>query len=135
MPLLSEIDLGNLDSIAPNPVPSGSISATPFYNHVDIQWPATSDDTNGTGVYDYEIWRNGWLVGTTPNLTFADNTVAPSTAYTYTLKAVDFHGNAASTNFNVTTPAFSPDGRRVGVRPTGAYWGRAARTSTFSPAT
>ena len=115
--------MGISDSIAPNPVPSGSISATPFYNHVDIQWPATSDDTNGTGVYDYEIWRNGWLVGTTPNLTFADNTVAPSTAYTYTLKAVDFHGNAASTNFNVTTPAFSPDGRRVGVRPTGAYWG------------
>jgi len=122
-PLLSQIDLGNLDSTAPDAVPSGSISATPFYNHVDIQWPAVSDDANGTGIYDYEIYRNGWLVGSTSDVSFADNTVAPSTTYTYALKPVDFHGNAASTTFQVTTPAFSPEGRRVGVRSTGAYWG------------
>lgn len=122
-PLLSQIDLGNPDSTAPNAVPSGSISATPFYNHVDIQWPAASDDANGTGIYDYEIYRNGWLVGSTSDLSFADNTVAPSTTYTYALQPVDFHGNAASTTFQVTTPAFSPEGRRVGVRSTGAYWG------------
>ncbi|HEV8414572.1 MAG TPA: RHS repeat-associated core domain-containing protein [Bryobacteraceae bacterium] len=122
-PLLSEIDLGNLDSIAPGAIPSGSISATPFYNHVDIQWPAASDDANGTGIYDYEIYRNGWLVGSTSDLSFSDSTVAPSTTYTYTLKPVDFHGNAAATDFVVTTPAFSPEGRRVGVRTTGAYWG------------
>ncbi len=44
----------------------------------------------------------------------------------------DYHGNSATTNFNVTTPyiqtngpfpSATPEGRRVGVRATGAYWG------------
>jgi len=130
-PLVNQISLGNLDSTAPNAVPSGSISTAKFPNHVDLQWPAASDDTNGIGVYDYEIYRNGGFVGSTTGTSFSDTTVSPHTTYTYTLNVVDFHGNAASTNFNVTTPALTsgpypsatPEGRRVGVRATGAYWG------------
>ena len=97
-----------------------------------MQWPAASDDPNGSGVYDYEISRDGGLVGSTTNTSFSDTTVSPHTAYVYTLRVVDFHGNGASTNFNVTTPfvptnppfpSVTPEGRRVGVRTTGAYWG------------
>ena len=56
----------------------------------------------------------------------------PVTTYAYTLRAVDYHGNYADTTFNVTTPyvqtngpfpSATPEGRRVGVRSTGAYWG------------
>jgi RHS repeat-associated protein len=131
-PLISEVDLGHLDSTPPNAISSGSIGVSAFSNHVDLQWPAGTDDTNGSGVYDYEIYRNGGLVGTTTGLTFSDASVSPHTAYTYTLNVVDFHGNATGTNFNVTTPAVqttgpfpsaTPEGRRVGVRATGAYWG------------
>ena len=54
-PMISSIQLGSLDTTPPNAIPSGSISASPFSNHVDLQWPVGSDDTNGTGVYNYEI--------------------------------------------------------------------------------
>ncbi len=125
-PLLTSIDLGNLDSIAPNAVPAGSIATTAMSNHVDLEWPAATDDANGTGVYGYEIYRNGSFLGSTTSTSFTDNTVLPNNTYAYTLRVDDFHGNSTDTNFNVTTPAIpagTPDGRRVGVRPTGAYWG------------
>src|SRR6185436_12408621 len=50
----------------------------------------------------------------------------------YSLKALDYHFNEGTTNFSVTTPnvqtsgpfpSATPEGRRVGVRSTGAYWG------------
>src|SRR5581483_2193361 len=72
------------------------------------------------------------FLGSTTGLTFSDTTVNPSTTYSYTLKAFDYHGWHADTTFNVTTPyiqtngpfpSVTPDGRRVGVRSTGAYWG------------
>src|SRR5262249_55049767 len=58
--------------------------------------------------------------------------VVPNSTYTYTLQVVDFHGSVASTNFYASTqvianggqfPSSLPEGRRVGVRPTGTYWG------------
>lgn len=130
--VVSNVDLGALDTTSPNAISSGSITATPSANHVDIQWPTATDNTNGIGVALYKIYRGGVLLGSTTGLTFSDTTVVPSTTYTYTLTVMDFHGNTASTNFNVTTPGVgtnppfpsaTPEGRRVGVRPTGAYWG------------
>jgi hypothetical protein len=129
---LASIDMGYADVIAPNAVPSSSIGKSAYINHVDLSWPATTDDPNGTGVYGYEIWRNGSFLGSTTGLTFSDTTVNPSTTYAYTLRAVDYHGWYADTPFNVTTPyiqtngpfpSATPEGRRVGVRSTGAYWG------------
>ena len=130
-PLISQIDLGHLDSTAPNAISLGNIGISATSNHVDLQWPAGSDDTNGIGVYNYEIWRDGGLLTSTTGTSFSDTTVSPHTTYVYTLKVVDYHGNSASTNFNVTTPILTsgpfpsatPEGRRVGVRATGAYWG------------
>jgi len=132
---LTWLGYGQQDYAAPTPVAAPSIGVSPFTNHVDLQWPATSDDANGTGVYEYAIYRNGGLVGIVPatqSLSFSDTGVVPSTTYTYTLSAIDYHFNAASTNISVSTPhiptnppypSVTPDGRRVGVRPTGAYWG------------
>ena len=84
-----------------------------------------ADDPNGLGIGYYVLIRND---GTTwgnrqPNLT--DETVQPSTSYTYRVYAVDFHYNLSPTEtFNVTTPpSGSVDPRRVGLRPTGTYWG------------
>ncbi len=99
---ITNVDLGSLDSISPNAIPSSSIGKSAFVNHVDLSWPAGTDDVNGTGVYNYEVWRNGGFLTSTTGLTFSDTTVNPSTTYTYTLKVNDFHGNSASTNFNVT---------------------------------
>ena len=67
-----------------------------------------------------------------PDSHFPIRRSTPAPTYTYSLKASIIHGNGTDTNFNVTTPAFrptgpfpsaDPEGRRVGVRSTGAYWG------------
>jgi RHS repeat-associated protein len=131
--LISELDLGYSDTTPPNAIPVGSINTAAYTNHIDMNWPATTDDTNGSGVYSYSLYRGGQLLGSGPSFfSFSDTTVVPNTTYSYTVSATDYHGNAASTNFNVTTPhvgtngpfpSATPDGRRVGVRPTGAYWG------------
>ena len=131
--VISHVDLGYIDTIAPNAISSGSIGVSTFTNHVDLQWPATSDDANGTGVYDYEIWRNGVLMGSTTGTTYSDSAgIVPNTTYNYVLSALDYHLSTASTAFNATTPPVPysgplpsaiPEGRQVGVRSTGTYWG------------
>ena len=64
-------------------------------------------------------------MGSSAGAEFADATVLPSTSYTYTIQAVDYHGNVgAGTSVTVTTPAAGAiDPRRVGLSNTGSYWG------------
>jgi YD repeat-containing protein len=64
-------------------------------------------------------------VGARGSANFSDTTVAAGTTYTYQIYAFDFFLNStASSTFTVTTPPSGGiDPRRVGVRPTGAYWG------------
>jgi hypothetical protein len=54
---ISTIDIGHQDTVAPNPINSSAIGATAFPNHVDFQFPGTTDDANGTGIAYYQWWR------------------------------------------------------------------------------
>ena len=131
--LMASVSLGYQDTVAPTPVAASSINYSAYYNSVDLQWGATTDDPNGTGLYDYSIYRNGQLLGSTQSLSYSDTAgVLPSTPYTYSIVASDYHFNAATTSVSVRTPGIptnppypssTPEGRRVGVRSTGAYWG------------
>ncbi len=131
--LLSQISLGPLSTVTPNAVPSSSISTSATTNQINISWAAATESSSGTGVWGYQLSRNGQVVTTTQALSFVDSaSIAPSTTYNYTLTVLDYHWNSASTNFSASTPniptnppfpSTTPDGRRVGVRPTGAYWG------------
>ncbi|MGD1097747.1 MAG: hypothetical protein ABSB35_37885, partial [Bryobacteraceae bacterium] len=123
---------GPPDAIAPNPIPASSIGVSAGATYVDLQWPAATDDPNGTGIAFYQILRNGQLLATTTSLSYSDTTVVPATSYSYTISPYDFFLNYASTTINATTqhvqtngpfPSTIPDGRRVGVASTGAYWG------------
>jgi chitodextrinase len=64
--------------------------AVPGQNRVDLTWQASTDDGGVTG---YNIYRGNpaALIGTVDGLTtnFSDGTVAPATAYTYTVRATD----------------------------------------------
>ena len=75
-------------------------------SEVNLSWAASTDNVAVTG---YQVFRNGTLVGnvSATSLTYQDTTVAPSTTYAYTVKAVDAAGNvsAASNSASVTTPA------------------------------
>jgi RHS repeat-associated protein len=118
------IDIGHIDTIAPNPIDPHTVGTSSFPNHVEFQFPGATDDTNGIGVAYYQYTRNGSWLGFTSTPEFSDNTVAASTTYTYILQATDYHSNSTFTSMTVRTPpSGSIDPREVGVRSLGTYWG------------
>jgi len=120
------VDLGPYDNVAPNPLTTQTLGTSVFPTRVDMQWQAVLDNPTGTGIAYYEVFRNGALIGETTVPIYQDSAVAASTAYSYTISAVDFHWNSTSMAFNITTPpAGAIEAREIGVRPTGAYWGGA----------
>jgi len=127
---ISQVQLGAIDTTPPNAINSQTVGVSAFPNRVDLQWQGVSDNPNGIGLYAYQIYRHDsnhptdvWIASDfAPS--FSDATVSSSITYTYTLQAVDWHWNTASTVITVVTPpAGYIDARQVGVRPTGSYWG------------
>lgn len=92
------------DTTAPA-VPSGVTAVASSSTKVTIAWTASAD-SGGSGLTGYQIFRGGILVGTSTSPSFADTTTLGTTAYSYTVKAVDAAGSvsAASTAAAVTTP-------------------------------
>jgi hypothetical protein len=122
---VSHLDFGSFDGTPPDTIPASSIQASPYFNHVDLQWPTPTD--SGIGVAFVKLYRNGTLLTTTTNTTFTDPNVSPSQNYSYTLSVVTYHGMTANTTFSVSTPriptnppfpSITPDGMRTGVRST-----------------
>jgi len=73
---------------------------------ISLSWTA-STDTDGTGVAGYSVFRDGEGVGLSMTTTFTDSQLAPSTTYTYTVKAYDGASNMsdASNSVEGTTTA------------------------------
>ncbi|MEG1046054.1 lytic polysaccharide monooxygenase [Carnobacterium sp.] len=73
------------------------------FNQVSLAWDAATDNV---AVTNYEILRDGKVIGETKGLTFSDTTVAPNTNYNYQIRALDAAGNksALSANLAVKTP-------------------------------
>jgi chitodextrinase len=94
------------DDSAPPSQPAGlaTTSVTPV--SVALKWNAASDNV---AVVNYEIRRNGSLIRTQSGTTYSNSGLTPSTAYTYTVSAVDAVGNrsAASAPLTVSTPALA----------------------------
>lgn len=104
-----------IDTVAPT-VPSGVTATALGGGSVRISWTPSTDDV---GVASYRIRRGGTdLTGATAvaGTTFTDTTVSPSTAYSYTVSAVDASGNrsAESTAATATTTAGTVVSRWVG---------------------
>jgi RHS repeat-associated protein len=102
-----------------------SIAVSALPNRVDIQWQGAADDPSGAGIATYQIDRTDVGFKGESNLPhFTDSTVQPGTTYTYNINAMDYSWNNTGVSIQVTTPpAGTMDARRVGVRPTGSYWG------------
>jgi RHS repeat-associated protein len=122
---ISRVDLGPLDTVAPQLINSSLVGTSIFPDHVDMQWPGVTDNTGGTGIAFYQIVKNGAFLTNLPTSVLSDPTLSPGTTYTYYLGAADYHLNYSWVGpFTVTTPpAGSIDPRQVGVRPMGTYWG------------
>lgn len=102
------------DTMAPT-VPTALNYADTSATSITLVWRAATDNVGVTG---YLVYRGTQLLGSTTDLTFTDNNLTPSTAYSYTIKAQDAAGNvsAASSPLNVsTTQDFSADADHDGI--------------------
>jgi chitodextrinase len=95
---------------APPTVPNGlAASASSSIPRVNLSWNASSDNVRVTG---YTVYRNGTVLASVSGstLSYADNSVASLTTYSYTVDAYDAAGNhsARSSTVSVTTPDTSP---------------------------
>ena len=92
----------------PPTVPQNVAGQAVSASQVTLSW-AASTDNGGGAVAGYRIYRNGTALTTVVGTTYADNTVAPSTAYTYAVTAFDnanpANESAQSAQVPVTTPA------------------------------
>ncbi|HEY7640190.1 MAG TPA: FG-GAP-like repeat-containing protein, partial [Steroidobacteraceae bacterium] len=72
---------------------------------VQLSWQAATDNTGGTGVAGYEIYRNSVLIGTSSANSYTDRNVTAGTSYTYQVRAFDA---ATPANFSaLSTPPAS----------------------------
>ncbi|RUT46178.1 chemotaxis protein [Paenibacillus anaericanus] len=94
------------DTQAPT-APTNLTTAVVSNSSINLSWIASTDNVGVTG---YQISRNGAPVGTSTGTTFSDNGLTASTAYSYTVKAVDAAGNfsANSNTATATTNANPP---------------------------
>lgn len=94
------------DTQAPT-APASLSAAAVSSSQIDLSWTASTDNV---GVTEYEIYRGSTKVGSSVSTSYSDKGLSPSTAYTYTVKAMDAAGNlsAASNSASATTQAVSP---------------------------
>jgi YD repeat-containing protein len=99
------VSVASLDGTPPS-VPTGVTGSAASSTTVNLSWVASTDNTGGTGVAGYKIYRAGAQIGTSPTTTYSDTTTVGTTAYSYTVAAYDNAGNtsAQSAAFFITTP-------------------------------
>ncbi|MFI6644858.1 fibronectin type III domain-containing protein [Streptomyces sp. NPDC050504] len=124
-------DKGGKDTRAPT-VPAGVTAQATSATSVHVMWNAAADDRGVTG---YELRRAGAPVKLVPaGRTMVDvEGLAPSTAYSFTVRARDAAGNfsAPSPAVPVTTQAPAPADRRAPTVP-GAVTGRVEGTDAVT---
>jgi hypothetical protein len=100
-----EIRPGTPDTSPPT-MPANLKAAALNANQVQLSWSPSSDNVAVTG---YDVLRGGNVIGTATGTSYLDNTVSPSTQYSYTVEALDAAGNISgpSAPATVTTPAAS----------------------------
>jgi chitodextrinase len=80
------------DTTAPSS-PGGVSAAALSSSQIRIAWQASTDNV---GVANYRVTRGGVHVGGTSALSFTDSGLSPSTAYSYSVTAVDAAGNISA---------------------------------------
>jgi hypothetical protein len=98
-----EIRPGTSDTSAPT-VPANLTATALNSNQVQLSWSASTDNVGVTG---YDVLRGGTVIGTASGTNYTDNTVSPSTQYSYTVEAFDAAANDSNPSgpATVTTPA------------------------------
>ncbi|GAF08318.1 lytic polysaccharide monooxygenase [Paenibacillus pini] len=80
-------------------VPANVSSTNKTATSVTLTWTAS---TAPTGIKNYEVYRNGSLVGTSPTNSYVDQGLTANTAYVYTVRSVDGAGGKSQASPAVT---------------------------------
>lgn len=94
---------GTTDNQAPT-VPGALVANASSSSTINLSWNASTDNV---GVTSYTIFRGGSQVGTATGLSYVDSGLTASTAYSYTVKAVDGAGNMSG-NSNIASATTLP---------------------------
>ncbi|WP_207390451.1 lytic polysaccharide monooxygenase [Rhodococcus sp. ABRD24] len=107
------------DTTAPS-APSDPVAGDVTAGSVRLSWATASDNV---GVAGYRVFRNGHQVGVSTGPTYTDTGLAPSTRYSYTIRAVDAAGNVSgdSAAVTVTTAAVPAVDVTAPSAPTGLH--------------
>ena len=83
------------DTTAPS-VPTGLTATVLGTTSIDLAWTASTDDTNGSGLAGYTVYRDGFTIGVATGTTYSDSGLVPATEYNYRVAAYDNDGNASA---------------------------------------
>ena len=102
------VNVGCSDCSPPS-TPTGLTSPSQTATTIGMSWTAATDNVGVTG---YRVYRGTTLVGSPTTTAYTDTGLTASTAYTYTVRAVDAAGNtsAPSAPLTVATSAPAPVG-------------------------
>ncbi|OMC93871.1 chemotaxis protein [Paenibacillus odorifer] len=101
------------DAQAPSD-PTNLTATAASSSQINLSWTASTDNVGVTG---YRVFRGGVEVGAPTDTSFSDTGLTASTAYSFTVKAVDAAGNlsANSNTATATTSATSPDNTNLAL--------------------
>ncbi|MFS7261010.1 lytic polysaccharide monooxygenase [Carnobacterium divergens] len=100
------------------------------FNQVNLSWKASTDNI---GVSNYEVLRDGKVIGSTKGTTFEDKNVTEKTTYRYEIRALDAAGNVSknSTILTVATPEKPKEDNEKPSSPDGLMAHMTTATSTM----
>ncbi len=81
--------------ITPPSVVSALVAETVGASSVALRWGASTDNSGGSGVAGYDVYRDGARVALSGATSYTDAGLAPLTTYSYTVRARDAAGNQA----------------------------------------
>ena len=112
-------------------MPTGLTVGTVTSTSVALSWNASTDNTGGSGVAGYDVYRGTTLIGSPTTTSFTATGLSPATAYSFTVRAKDVAGNvsAASSAVSATTESGSVSDTTAPSVPTGLTVGTVTTTS------
>lgn len=108
------------DTTAPS-VPGGLAVGTRTANSIALSWSPSTDNTGGSGVAGYDVYRNGSLVGSPSSASYVDGGLTASTTYRYRVRARDNAGNASAQGTEISATTLAGDGGTTGKRVIGYF--------------
>ncbi|MFF2481266.1 discoidin domain-containing protein [Paenibacillus sp. NPDC058071] len=118
---------GAVDTQPPS-IPAGLTATAASSSLINLAWQPSTDNVGVTG---YDIYRNGALIASTAQTSYADNGLTPSTSYTYTVVAKDGAGNSSAASSPATATTQSGGGTETALDRTG--WTATSNPSSGEP--